>query len=103
MDIKRIIYYTREDNISKTLSLRNLCIKDEYDSGLETLFYLVRDSVSAEELLYKLNTMYHESFFLEQDDPCIIFKVIDCYDNTNYLKIRKIRNKNIDGVINNDN
>ena len=95
MDFKRIIYYTRENNTGKTISLRDLCIKDEYDAGLETIFYVVRASVSAQKLLDKLNMMYHESFWLEQDDiSCIIFKVTDCYDNTNYLKIRKVRSKN---------
>lgn len=103
MDFKRIIYYTRENDTGKTISLRDLCIKDEYDAGLETIFYVVRDSVSAQELLDKLNMMYHESFWLEQDDiSCIIFKVTDCYENTNYLKIRKVRSKNISEGRNDD-
>jgi hypothetical protein len=103
MDFKRIIYYTRENDTGKTISLRDLCIKDEYDAGLETIFYVVRDSVSAQELLDKLNMMYHESFWLDQDDiSCIIFKVTDCYDNTNYLKIRKVRSKNISEGRNDD-
>ena len=103
MDFKRIIYYTRENDTGKTISLRDLCIKDEYDAGLETIFYVVRDSVSAQELLDKLNMMYHESFWLKQDDiSCIIFMVTDCYDNTNYLKIRKVRSKNISEGRNND-
>ena len=64
----------------------------------------MRDSVSAQELLDKLNMTYRESFGLEQDDiSCIIFKVIDCYNNTSYLKIRKVRDKNIREGINDDN
>ena len=103
MDFKRIIYYTRVDDTGKTISLRDLCIKDEYDSGLETIFYIVRDSFSAEELLDKLNMMYHENFWIEQDDiSCVVFKVIDCYNNTNYLKIRKVRNKSTMEVTKND-
>ena len=47
MDFKRIIYYTRENDTGKTISLRDLCIKEEYDAGLETIFYMVRDSVGA--------------------------------------------------------
>ena len=96
MFFKRIIYYTRDNDTGKTISLRDLCIKDEYDAGLETIFYVVRDSVSAQELLDKLNMMYHERFCLEQEDiSCIVFRVADCYDNTNYLKISKVRSKNI--------
>lgn len=103
MDFKRIIHYTRENDTGKTISLRDLCIKYEYDAGLETIFYVVRDSVSAQELLDKSNMMYHESFWLEQDDiSCIIFKITDCYDNTNYLKVRKVRSKNISEGKNDD-
>ena len=103
MDFKRIIYYTRENDTGKTISLRDLCIKEEYDAGLETIFYIVRDSAGAQELLDKLNMMYHESFVLAQNDiSCIVFKVIDCYDNTNYLKIRKVRSKNISEGRNDD-
>ena len=48
--------------------------------------------------------MYHESFVLAQNDIfCIVFKVIDCYDNTNYLKIRKVRNTKLREGINDDN
>ena len=104
MDFKRIIYYTRENDTGKTISLRDLCIKEEYDAGFETIFYIVRDSVGAQELLDKLNMMYHESFALEQNDiSCVVFKVIDCYDNTNYLKIRKVKNTNLREGINDDN
>ena len=104
MDFKRIIYYTRENDTGKTISLRDLCIKEEYDAGLETIFYIVRDSAGAQELLDKLNMMYHESFALEQNDiSCVVFKVIDSYDNTNYLKIRKVRNTNLRKGINDDN
>ena len=104
MDFKRIIYYTRENDTGKTISLRDLCIKEEYNDSLETFFYIVRDSVSAQELLDKLNMMYHESFALEQNDiSCVVFKVRDFYDNTNYLKIRKVKNTNLREGINDDN
>ena len=46
---------------------------------------------------YNLPCDYHESFSLEQYDPCLIFKVINCYDNTNCLKMRKVRNTNLRG------
>ena len=93
MEYKRIIYYTKGDKATKTLSLRNLCIKEEYDAGLETIFYLVRDTVGTDELVDKLNLICYESFSLERDDiSCVLIKVIDCYNHTNYLKIRKVQN-----------
>ena len=41
---------------------------------------------------------------LERDDMSnIVFKVIECYNNINYLKIRKVRNTNLREGINDDN
>ena len=73
MDFKRIIYYPHENDTGKAISIRDLCIKDEYSTGLETVFHTVRDSVSDQELLDKLNMTYHESFGLEQDDILVLF------------------------------
>ena len=95
MDVKKIIYYTCEDGKKIPLSLRNICLREEYDRGLETIFYAVRDVVDAQALLTSLQRICHESIELfEEQDSVIVFTVVDAYDRTNYLKIRKQRTIN---------
>jgi hypothetical protein len=90
MEVSNIIYYTRQNNKSKTLSLRNLCIKEAYDNGLETIFYAVRDSGDTNQLLEMLNKICYEQITFESETPSYIrFSVVDAYDSTNYLKFKK--------------
>ena len=92
LETKRIIYYTIENDHKKTLSLRSLCAKDTYENGLEAIFYAVRDSSDAQTLLEVLRNLYYESFELIEDTIAhILFKVVDVYENTNYLKLQKVK------------
>ena len=94
MEISNIVYYTRQNEKRRTLSLRDLCLKEKYDCGLQTIFYAVRDSVDAQGLLTKLQEMCHEQIELERDNSFYIrFTVHDVYDNINYLKFNKPNNK----------
>lgn len=88
MDISNIIYYTRQDDKSKTLSLRELCLKEEYD--LENVFHAVRDAEDAKDLLCRLRRLCCDVIEPDKDTPTHIrFVVIDVCGNTNYLKFKK--------------
>ena len=60
MEISNIIYYTRQNEKSRTLSLRDLCLKETYDCGLQTVFYAVRDSVDVQDLLAQVADIVFE-------------------------------------------
>ena len=90
MVVKDIIYYTGEEYPKEAVSLRNLCIKDTHENKLETIFYAVKDAKDTEDLLRSFREMCYETFeFEEETDSYIIFKVIDVYEKTNYLKFKK--------------
>ena len=94
MEISNIVYYTRQNEKSRTLSLRDLCLKEKYDCGLQTIFYAVRDSVDAQELLTKLQEICHEQIELERENLFYVrFTVHDVYNNINYLKFNKPNSK----------
>lgn len=92
MEVAKIIYYTREEGKNSPLSLHNICPKDE-SKGLETIFYLVKDATDVHDFLEKWNDTYYNRIELEFETPSYIrFTVIDAYDNTNYLKLKKPKN-----------
>ena len=93
MNISNIIYYSRRDDKSQTLSLRDLCLREECDKGLETVFYTVRDSADVQELLSSFKKICHEQIEFECEEPSYIrFTVVDAYDNINDChKLKKIR------------
>ena len=90
MDITNIIYYARTGESSKTLSLRDLHLRDVYDPDLETIFYTVRDAVNTEDLLSRFQRLCSDSVEFDcETDAYIRFTVTDDCGNTNYLKFRK--------------
>ena len=92
MNISNIIYYSRRNDKSQTLSLRDLCLREECDKGLETVFYTVRDSADVQELLSGFKKICHEQIEFECEEPSYIrFTVVDAYDNINYLKFKKAK------------
>ena len=92
MNIKRIIYYTQENNCRRSLSLRCLHIKDANRYKLEDIFYAVRDAANVQSLIEKLEKICSESFSLETETiSYITFKVTDIYEHTNYFKLKKIK------------
>ena len=96
MEVSKIIYYTRQNDKSIPLSLRNLCFKDE-SKGLENIFYIVKDAISIQEFLERFHDLFYESIELEYEEHSYIrFKVIDAYDNTNYLKLKKPKTINME-------
>ena len=90
MEVSNIIYYTRQNEKSRTLSLRNLCLKETYNCGLQAIFYAVRNSVDAQDLLTNLQKICHEKIEFECENPGYIrFTVIDASGNKNHLKLKK--------------
>lgn len=88
MDISNIIYYTREAGKSKTISLRELCLRDDVD--LESVFYAARDAEDTQDLLGRLRRLSCDTIELDHEtEHYIRFTVIDVTGNTNYLKFRK--------------
>ena len=93
MDITNIIYYTRSEDKSKTLSLRDLCLREE-GQGLEKVFYTVRDAVNTDNLLESFQNLCCEKIDLDNETESYIrFIITDAYDNINYLKFQKKNNK----------
>ena len=92
MDIRNIIYYRRSEDKSQTLSLRNLCLKEE-EYGLEKVFYTARDAMDTANLLESFQNLCCEKIELDSETPSYIrFIVTDAYDNVNYLKFKKANN-----------
>lgn len=90
MDISNIIYYTRVGDNSKTLSLRELCLRDDFD--LEAVFHAVRDAVDEKDLLIRFRRLSCDTIDLDTTSASYIrFTVIDAHGNTNYLKFKKRR------------
>ena len=94
MEVSKIIYYTRQSEKNRTLSLRDLCLKETYDRGLQTVFYAVRDSVDVQDLLAHFQKICHDHIEFECEEPSYIrFTVVDAYDNINYLRFKKAKEK----------
>ena len=92
MDISNIIYYTREGDKSKTVSLRELCLRD--DADLEAVFHAVRDAEDAKDLLCRFRRLSYDTIDFDQEtDKYILFTVLDVRGNTNYLKFKKRKEK----------
>lgn len=88
MDISNIIYYAREGDRSRTLSLRDLCLREEFD--LEDVFHAVRDAVDAEDMLIRLRRISCDEIILDTSSSAYIrFLVTDVLGNQHYLKCKK--------------
>ena len=92
MEVKRIIYYRCNNEKREPISLRDFCLREGFE--LKDIFYAVRDAVDSQELLDVLQRMCYEHIELECDELSHIrYTVVDAYDNTNYLKLKKTKNR----------
>ena len=92
MEVKHIIYYRCNDEKRDTLSLRDVCLRKGF--GLEDIFYAVKDAANAQDLLANFKRICYEHIELECEKPSYIrFAVVDIYDNINYLKFKKAKEK----------
>jgi hypothetical protein len=93
MDISKIIYYTKDgDSAYRTISLRNLCLREEVE--FEAVFHAVRDAIDETDLLDRFRRICCDQVELDPEEHSstyIRFIITDVYGNTNYLKFRKRR------------
>lgn len=94
MEVSKIIYYTREGDKNKTISLKELNLREEY--YLEDVFYAVKDSIDEYDLMTRLANILHDGICLDcNTKPDIVYLITDIQGNTNYLKLKmKKENKN---------
>ncbi len=89
-NISSIVYYSWKNGKRATVSLRDLHLREDYDKGLETVFYTVRDSVDVQDLLSNFKKICYEQIEFQREEPDYIrFTVVDAYNNMNYLKFKK--------------
>lgn len=93
MEVGKIVYYTREGDKSRTLPLRELCLREDVD--LEAVFYAVRDAVDERDLLYRLQRICSDRVEFEvTSDYFVRFIIFDSVRNQiNYLKFNKKRGR----------
>lgn len=91
MDISNIIYYTREGDKSKTISLRDLCLREDVD--FEAIFHAVRDAVDEQDLLERFRRICCDPIDIDTTSASYIrFTVLDVMQGKiNYLKFKKPR------------
>ena len=90
MNISSIAYYARDGEKGKTISLRDLCLRDEFD--LESVFHAVRDAEDTKDLLCRFRRLSCDLIELDKETVSYIrFSVVDVEGNTNYLKFKKVK------------
>ena len=87
MNISKIIYYTVEDNKSKTVSLRELSFREDF--YLEDIFYAVKEAADKEDLLNRFKRILCDEVEIDPTATwCLRFIVTDTRGNTNYIKFK---------------
>lgn len=90
MEVSKIICYTRVDGKSKTVSLKELNLRD--DCYLEDIFYAVKDAVDENDLLNRFKRIICDDVELDTESKHFIrFTITDLYGNTSYLKLKPVR------------
>lgn len=93
MEVSKIIYYTRENGNSRTVSLKELNLR-EY-CFLEDVFYAVRDAVDMEDLLSRFRRIICDPVELDTTDPKNPrFVITDATGNTNYIRLKPAKKEN---------
>jgi hypothetical protein len=87
MDIANIIYYTRVDGTGKTVSLRDMCLREPFE--LEDIFYAVKEATDEKDLLCRIRRISCDQIDHDNTTPSYIrFVVTDACGNKNYLKFK---------------
>lgn len=90
MEISKIIYYTREGDKNKTISLKELNLREEY--YLEDVFYAVKEATDEYDLMTRLTNILHDRICLDCDArPEIVYLITTVQGDTNYLKLKMKR------------
>ena len=87
MEISKIIYYTRKNGTSETISLRELGLKKDVE--FESVFHAIKDIEDSQDLLIRFRRLSCDTIEYDHEtDSYIRFTVVDARGNTNYLKFR---------------
>jgi hypothetical protein len=87
MEVAKIIYYTREGDKHRTVSMKELNLREDF--YLEDVFYAVRDAVGVYDLLDRLKKILHDQVELDTENQNNIrFIITDVCGNVNYLKLK---------------
>lgn len=93
MEVAKIIYYTRVDNKSRTVSLKELNLREDF--YLEDVFYAVKEALDANDLLQRLQRILCDEVELDtKDKKAVRFNITDLSGNTNYLKLKPVNEEN---------
>ena len=88
MEISNIVYYGREGDKSRTISLRDLCLREGFE--IESIFYAVKDAQHPIDLLCRLRGLSCDRIEFDKETPYYIrFTVEDVTGKINYLKFNK--------------
>ena len=97
MEVSKIIYYTRVEGKSKTVPLRELCLRDEY--YLEDVFYAVKEAIDENDLLSRFKRILCDEVEIDAEaTKCLRFIITDITGNKNYLKFKAVRKDNNNGT-----
>ena len=86
MEVAKIIYYTRVDGKSKTVSLKELNLREDF--YLEDIFYAVKEAVDEHDLLIRFKRIMGDPVELDTKSKCLRFIVTDMDGHTNYIKFK---------------
>lgn len=87
MEVAKIVYYTRVDGKSKTVSLKELNLREDF--YLEDVFYAVKEATDANDLLQRFQRILYDTVALDTaDTKTTRFIIVDTEGNTNYLKLK---------------
>lgn len=90
MEVSKIIYYTRVDGKSKTVSLKELNLREDF--YLEDIFYAVKEALDANDLLNRFKRILCDEVELDTESTqCLRFIITDFEGNTNYIKFKPMR------------
>ena len=88
MDISNIVYYCREGDKSRTISLRELCLREGFE--IESIFYAVKDAQHPTDLLCRLRALICDPVEFDKETPYYVrFTIVDVTGRTNYLKFNR--------------
>ena len=87
MEVTKIIYYTREGDKHKTVSMKEMNLREDF--YLEDVFYAVKDATDVNDLLDRLKRILCDEVELDTTDSTNLrFIVTDAWGTINYIKLK---------------
>ena len=90
MNISKIIYYARVNGKSKTVSLKDLNLREDF--YLEDVFYAVKDAIDENDLLERFKRILCDEVEIDvESTKCLRFIITDIAGNKTYIKFKPMR------------